>query len=192
MGKKLAHPNIIRIYNVSKDLVNPYFIMEFFPAGSLKIRLIRKQMDWIKDRLPSILKQVATGMAYMNASGWVHRDLKPDNILANNAGEVRIIDFALARRIQKKGMFGGLFRRKAKTQGTRTYMSPEQIRGEALDGRADVYSFGVTAYELATGRPPFRGLTSQDLLNRHIAEKPTSPKYYNADLTDEFCVRWEF
>ncbi|HMC67223.1 MAG TPA: serine/threonine-protein kinase [Gemmataceae bacterium] len=188
VGRKLAHPNIIRIYSVVKDAANPYFIMEFFPAGSLKLRLIRRQTDWVKERLQSILKQVATAMAYMNASGWVHRDLKPDNILCNNAGEVRIIDFALARRVQKKGLFGGLFKRKAKTQGTRTYMSPEQIRSQPLDGRADIYSFGVSAYELATGRPPFRGLTAQDLLNRHLAEKATTPSAYNPDLTDDFCA----
>jgi serine/threonine protein kinase len=161
--------------------------MEFFPSGSLKVRLMRKQMDFIKENALSIFKQSATALAYMNAHGWVHRDIKPDNMLVNSAGELRIIDFALARRIEKPSFFSRLFRRRGKVQGTRSYMSPEQIRGEALDGRADIYSFAASAYELVTGRPPFRGASSQDLLVKHITEKPASPQIYNSDVTDEFA-----
>jgi serine/threonine-protein kinase len=120
----------------------------------------------------------------MNAKGWVHKDVKLDNILANGVGEVRLIDFALSERI-KKG-FGRWFRRKSKVQGTRSYMSPEQIRGQALDGRADIYSYGASAFELVTGRPPFRGLTAHDLLTKHISEKPVSPRYFNPEVTEEF------
>ena len=71
--------------------------------------------------------------------------------------------------------------------GTRSYMSPEQIRGEYLDGRSDVYSFGATCFELVTGRPPFRAASSQELLTKHILEKPVTPKTHNADVTDEFA-----
>jgi serine/threonine protein kinase len=188
VGQKLAHPNIIKIITVVKDPKNPYFVMEFFPAGSLKIRLVRKQQDFIKEKAHHILKQTATGLAYMNASGWVHRDVKTDNILVNSAGEVRIIDFALAQRTQKDSFFARLFGRRKKAQGTRSYMSPEQIRGEPLDGRADIYSFGASAYELVTGRPPFRATSSQELLNKHISEKAVSPQVYNPDVTDEFAA----
>jgi eukaryotic-like serine/threonine-protein kinase len=66
-------------------------------------------------------------------------------------------------------------------------MSPEQIRGEVLDGRADIYSFGATAYEVTTGRPPFRGSSNQDLLNKHFREKPQTPQVHNPDITDEFA-----
>src|SRR5207249_3684182 len=104
-----------------------YFVMEFFPAGSVKTRLMRKQLDFLKERSHSILKQAATGLAYMNASGWVHRDVKPDNLLVNSAGELRLIDFALAQPIEKQNFFSRWFRRKGKVQGTRSYMSPEQI-----------------------------------------------------------------
>jgi serine/threonine protein kinase len=188
VGKKLAHPNIIRIVEVIRDPKNPYFVMEFFPSGSLKVRMIRKQDEFIHEKTPSILKQTATALAYMNASGWVHRDVKPDNILVNSAGDVRIIDFALAKRIQKESFFSRLFRvKKGKAQGTRSYMSPEQIRGENLDGRADIYSFGASAYEIVTGRPPFRAASSQELLTKHIAEKPATPQQYNADVTDQFA-----
>ncbi len=123
----------------------------------------------------------------MNASGWVHRDIKPDNLLVNSAGEVRIIDFAIAMRIQKPSFFARLFKIKQQAQGTRTYMSPEQIRGEYLDGRADIYSFGASAYEIVTGRPPFRAASNHDLLVKQIVEKPTSPQAHNPDVSDEFA-----
>jgi eukaryotic-like serine/threonine-protein kinase len=187
VGLKLAHPNVIKIVASSKDAKIPYFVMEFFPAGSLKHRLITKQFDFIKENAQSIFKQAATALAYMHASGWVHRDIKPDNLLVNSAGELRVIDFAIAMRIQKPTFFSKLLRRKGTVQGTRTYMSPEQIRGEILDARADMYSFAISCYELVTGRPPFRGASNQDLLNKHIAEKPVSPQVHNPDVTDDFA-----
>ena len=187
VGKQLAHQNIIKIVTLIRDSANPCFVMEYFPAGSLKIRLMRKQTELIHDRLQDILKQAATALAFMNAKGWVHRDVKPDNILVNSAGEVRIIDFALAQRISRPGLFDKIFKRKGTVMGTRSYMSPEQIRGEALDGRADIYSFGATCYEMTTNRPPFRGASNQDLLSKHIIEKPSTPQLYNPDVTDEFA-----
>jgi serine/threonine protein kinase len=185
VGKELAHPNIIKIITIGRDKVNPYFVMEYFPAGNLKLRIMRKDFTFLHERTQDILKQTATGLAFMNAKGWVHRDVKPDNILVNSAGEVRIIDFALAERIPTG--LAKLFRRKQRAQGTRSYMSPEQIRGLALDTRADIYSFGASAYELITGRPPFRAASSQELLNKHIAEKAVSPRMYNPDVTEEFA-----
>jgi serine/threonine-protein kinase len=193
VGKKMAHPNVIKIIHVSSDSRNPYFVMEFFPAGSLKFRMnqalrISRQGEFIKEHSLNIFRQAATALAYMNASGWVHRDVKPDNILVNSAGDVRIIDFALAQRIQKPSFFSKLFRRKkGLTSGTRSYMSPEQIRNEPLDGRADIYSFGASMYEVTTNRPPFRAGSNQELLLKHVTEKPASPQVHNSDLTDEFC-----
>jgi serine/threonine protein kinase len=187
VGKKLAHPNIIKIVAVSKDPKNPYYVMEYFPAGSLKLRILRKQMEWIWERAHSIIKQGATALAYMNASGWVHRDVKPDNFLVNSAGELRLIDFALAQRAQKKTFFSSLFRKRGPSQGTRSYMSPEQIRGEPLDARADVYSFGASAYEIVTGRTPFRAGSGQELLQKQIVEKPASPQLHNPEVTKEFA-----
>lgn len=187
VGKQMAHPNIIRIISVNKDLKNPYFVMEFFPGGSLKMRLMRKQTEFIREHAHSCFKQAATALAFMNAQGWVHRDIKPDNLLVNSSGDLRVIDFALARRIEKPGFFSRWFRRKGKSQGTRSYMSPEQIRGEPLDGRADIYSFGASCFELVTGRPPFRGVSAQDLLTKQITEKPVSPRVYNPDVTEEFA-----
>jgi serine/threonine-protein kinase len=181
VGIQMAHPNVIKIINLHKE-EPPYFVMEFFPAGNLKLRIMHKKWDFIKEKAHDIFKQAATALAYMNSSGWVHRDVKPDNIMVNSAGEVRLIDFALAQKISK----GGLFRKKkGRTAGTRSYMSPEQIRGEGLDGRADIYSFGATMYEVVTGRPPFRAATPVELLNKQITEKPLSPRSINKDVTEE-------
>lgn len=186
VGLEMAHPNVIRIVYVSNERDHHYFVMEFFPAGSLKVRLVQKQYDFIRERAISIFKQAATGLAYMNASGWVHRDIKPDNLLVNSAGDLRIIDFAIAQRVQTPSFFSMFFRRKKVVQGTRSYMSPEQIRGELLDGRADIYSYGATLYELTTYRPPFRADTQQLLLQKHISEKPIPPIALVPELTPEF------
>jgi serine/threonine protein kinase len=186
VGQKLAHPNVIKITSVSKHPKTPHFVMEFFPSGSLKLRIMHKEFDFIKEHAVEIFKQWATGLAYMNALGWVHRDVKPDNLLVNSSGVAKIIDFALTQRIQT-GILAKRSRKGGKVQGTRSYMSPEQIRGEALDGRSDIYSFGASVYEVITGRPPFTGATSQDLLNKHLSEKPVSPRIHNPDVTDRFA-----
>jgi serine/threonine-protein kinase len=159
--------------------------MEFFPAGSLKMRVMRKEQDFLRQHGQDILKQWATGLAFMNAKGWVHRDVKPDNILVNSAAEAKIIDFAIAQR-PPTGL-ARLFYKKGKAQGTPSYMSPEQIRSQILDERADIYSFGCSAYELVANRPPFRGADTHQLLQKHIAEKPYTPKQYNPDVTDQFA-----
>src|SRR5262249_27801338 len=150
----------------------------------LKLRLMHKEA-FVKENAKKIIEQAATALAFMHDKGWVHRDIKPDNILVNASADVRIIDFALAQRIAKgKSMFG---RKKGKAQGTRSYMSPEQIRGEPLDARSDLYSFGATIYEILTGRPPFRAATAQDLLNKQIVEKPVSPQVHNPEISDEMA-----
>jgi serine/threonine protein kinase len=185
VGRQLAHPNIIRIVKVDRSLDNPHFVMEYFPAGNLKLRIMRKEIDFLREKAHDILKQAATGFAFMNAKGWVHRDVKPDNILVASSGDVRIIDFALAQRVPTG--WAKFFWRKVKPQGTRSYMSPEQIRGLPLDGRADIYSFGAMCYELVAYRPPFRAASSQELLTKHIVEKPISPRHYNPEVTEEFA-----
>ena len=185
VGQQLAHPNIIRIVKIDHSATTPNFVMEYFPAGSLKVRVMRKEFDFLREKGQDILKQAATGLAFMNAKGWVHRDVKPENILVASSGDVRIIDFAIAQRIPTG--WSKFFWRKRKTQGTHSYMSPEQIRSLPLDGRADVYSFGAMCYEMMTGRPPFRAASFHDLLTKQIVEKPITPRQYNPDVTEEFA-----
>jgi eukaryotic-like serine/threonine-protein kinase len=184
VGIKMRHENVIRIVKVNRTKEAPHFIMEFFPSGSMRNRILQKDWKFIKENVRKIFKGAATGLAYMHANGWVHCDVKADNLLVNQLGDVRIIDFAISKKIVK-GLARLFSRRAKKAQGTMSFMSPEQIRGEWLDGRADIYSLGATMYELLTGRPPFRGQSGQDLLNKHIRDKPDSPVVYNKELTDE-------
>ncbi len=120
----------------------------------------------------------------MHEKGWVHRDVKPENILVNKAGEVRVIDYALAMRPFSafKKLLGG----KAPRQGTPSYMSPEQIRCEPPTHSADIYSFGITCYELTCGRPPFRGNSQSELLHKHLGERPIPLNTQKKEITPEF------
>src|SRR6478736_7375610 len=109
IGTKLTHANVIRIHKVNRSPETPHFIMEFFPSGSLRLRLQAKDFAFIREHSRKIFKGAATGLAYMNASGFVHRDVKPDNILVNAVGDTKIIDFAISKKIQN-GFFAKLFK----------------------------------------------------------------------------------
>jgi eukaryotic-like serine/threonine-protein kinase len=190
IGIKMRHENVIHIMKVDKNQETPHFIMEFFPSGSLRSKLTSKKpedKEFLKVNARKIFKGMATGLAYMNSSGYVHCDVKPDNVLVNASVQTKIIDFAISKKIVT-GFFGKLFRKKTPPQGTRSYMSPEQIRAELLDGRADIYCFGATWYELVTGRHPFRAATQNELLQKHLVEKPIGANNYNTDVTDEFSA----
>jgi serine/threonine protein kinase len=194
VGKQLQHPKIIKVFEYFREKDNPHFVMEFFPGANLKQRIMhvwseagaagrnvekdKQKSQHILTNAQQIIEQAAEALAYMHDKGWLHKDIKPDNLLVNGIGEVRLIDFALAERIRR--WFG-----RGPVQGTRSYMSPEQIRNERLDQRADAYSFGCTVYELLTGRPPFRADSPKALLEKHLYEKPRTPRSSNPDLTPE-------
>lgn len=172
VGLKLSHPRIIRFHKFVRDRHSPFIVMEHFPGANLKLRLMRGQYEeMIKPRLRSILDQMMGALDYVHEKGWVHRDIKPDNLLLGGSGEVRLIDFALAQRAAT-GLFAWLPHRKVSVAGTRSYMSPEQIRGKALDGRADLYSLGVMVYEIVAGRLPFVANSGQELLRKHLTMAP--------------------
>ena len=171
LGMELRHPNLIRVYEFVKDPIQPYFVMELFTGYHLKMPIARPSIyPMPKTQLHRIIEQAGSALAYMHDRGWVHRDVKPENILFNKSGEVRVIDYALARRMAT-GLLK-MFEGKIPRQGTKTYMSPEQIRCQSPAPAADIYSFGITCYELACGRPPFRANSSQELLEKHLSERP--------------------
>ena len=188
VGIKLRHENVINIVKVSKDEHTPHFIMEFFPSGALRSKLIgnNKDMAFLKENNRKIFRQASTALAYMHSNGWVHCDVKADNLLVNAAGQLRLIDFAISKRVPTG--FAKWFYRRGKAQGTPSFMAPEQARSEMPDPRSDIYSLGATFYELLTGRPPFRGSSVQDLLEKQVAAKPDSPQMYNPDVSDEMSA----
>ena len=167
VAMKLDHPKIIRVYSYSKNKQNPYILMEPFLSPNLKLRLVRRQFDdFIRPRLRTIVEQAAAAIDFVHEKRWVHRDIKPDNLLVGASGDTRLIDFALA--VRTSSALSRRFGRRGKTAGTRSYMSPEQIRGLPLDRRADIYSFGITLYELAATKLPFVARSANDLFRKHI------------------------
>jgi serine/threonine protein kinase len=135
-------------------------------------------------RLKRVVRECCEGLAYFHSKGWIHRDIKPDNFLLPDQGSVKLIDFALAQRVRSgiwKLLPGG---KSSRIQGTRSYMSPEQIRSEALDPRADIYSFGCMLHELLGGKPPFTGTSTTDLLNKHLRNAPPNVQAANRNVTD--------
>lgn len=175
VSRGLAHPGIIRIdrFEVIEGL--PLLVMELFEHPNLKTQLLESP-ETLPPRLPRILTEAALAIGHMHVRGWVHRDIKPDNLLATGDGQVKLIDLALA--VKPPGMLGRLFRRRAggrgTVQGSPSYMSPEQIRGQPVDPRSDIYSFGCTAFELLAGRPPFQSRNQSELLQMHLTTQPPS------------------
>jgi eukaryotic-like serine/threonine-protein kinase len=185
LGMLLRHQNLVRVYEYIKDPVQPYFVMELFTGLHLKLPIARPSIyPFPKRLLHRIIEQAMAGLAYMHDHGWVHRDVKPENILYNKSGEVRVIDYALARKISSG--FLRLLEGKIPRQGTKTYIAPEQIRCESPAPSVDIYSLGITCYELACLRPPFRANSSQELLEKHLNERPLPLTNHNKNVTPEF------
>jgi eukaryotic-like serine/threonine-protein kinase len=180
VGRRIRHPQIIEIYTFAWDRGQPYLAMEWFSAPNMKQRMLLG-MDKFVPLIPKVIAHAAEALGHFNRLGWVHRDIKPDNFLVGDDGEVKLIDFALAMR--RRGWLGKLLMPRTKLQGTKSYMSPEQIRGQALDQRSDLYSFACSIHELLSGKPPFTGSSMTDLLNKHLRSSPPSLEGANPNVT---------
>jgi eukaryotic-like serine/threonine-protein kinase len=184
VGKGLIHPHVIKIYEFNSDRDAYYLAMELFAAPNVK-QLINQGVEAIAPLTEGFIHKAAEGLSYLHTQGWIHRDVKPDNYLMKLDGDVKLIDFALA--VRRKGGLARLFTGKSKIQGTRSYMSPEQIRGQPLDERADIYSFGCMIYEMLGGKPPYTGSSTNDLLNKHLRSPIPPLQAYNRNVTEDFC-----
>jgi serine/threonine protein kinase len=185
LGMQLQHPQLIRVYEYVRDKEQPYFVMDYFPGMTLRLVIGRPQDNALpKGRPHFVLEQSANGLAYMHEKGWTHRDIKPENIMVNKGGEARVIDYALAKRIPSG--LSKLFAGKPPREGTHSYLAPEVIRREPPSAQADIYSFGITCYELACGRQPFRANSPTELLTKHLQERPNPPTAHNKAITPEF------
>lgn len=183
VGKALDHPSIIKMHEFEQTRDHCFILMDYFRAPSLK-----SQATGNRTKAQSMFKKVAESMTlalqYMHENGWLHRDIKPDNILVNNTGEAKLIDFSLSSRT-KKGV-GKFLAGKAKSiQGTRTYIAPETLLKKQPTEQTDLYSLGVAFYEVLTGIPPFAGTSPNDLCIKHLSEKPAPPSFANDNITPE-------
>lgn len=181
-GKSFDHPNIIKYHEVVVSKQHAYFTMELFRAPNLKAQ-IYSDRNSVQLRLKRLLELMALALEHVHDRGWLHKDVKPENILVNKASEVRLIDFSLSARMA--GALGKMFGGKQAIQGTRTYMAPEQILGKQAVPQTDMYSLGITVFEMLTGEPPFKGSTPKNLLLRHINEPAPAPSIFNPNVTPE-------
>lgn len=181
--RELNHPNIIRVYDFETQYQAPFLVMELYSALNLKLVLREgpEPLAWVAEK---IIHQSCHALHYLHEKGWVHCDIKPDNMLVDDDGNLKLIDFTIAQRPVKRDLFGFL-KRKGTVRGTRSYMSPEQIRGKTLDGRSDVYELGCVIFELLSGRPPYTGSSPNDLLEKHIKSSVPSVVVYNKEVTRE-------
>lgn len=162
---RLGHPNIVRVYDVSEDRGRAFLVMEFIEGQSLH-RILRTRGPLPVDEVVTIGEQVASALDEAHRSGIVHRDVKPANILLTQSGVVKVTDFGIAR------IVGGDITQTGLALGSPSYMSPEQVAGQKVDGRSDIFSLGAALYELLSGEKAFPGETISTIVYRIVHEDP--------------------
>ena len=176
----LNHPNIVAVYDTGEDLlvgpdgtgvVVPYIVMEYVDGMTLR-QLLSSGRRLLPERALEITAGVLSALDYAHRHGIVHRDIKPANVMLTRTGDVKVMDFGIARAINDSG---STMTATSAVMGTAQYLSPEQARGEVVDARSDLYSTGVLLYELLTGRPPFTGDSPVAIAYQHVSEMPTPP-----------------
>jgi len=183
---KLSHPNTVNIYDFGQDSDGTLFIaMEFIEGKSLR-DVIHQEAPLPLPRALRIAQQVAASLVDAHAHSIVHRDLKPDNVMLQERGRqkdvVRVLDFGIAKLRDENRQSQMAMTQAGDMLGTPQYMSPEQIRGENIDGRTDIYSLGGLLYEMITGRLPFEAPTVMALLSKHLIETIVPPSQRRPDL----------
>ena len=179
LARKIRQKNICQMFDLGEEKGTHFITMEFVPGQDLK-GLIRQSGQLAVGTTINIAKQICAGLAEAHRLGVVHRDLKPSNIMIDKEGNVRIMDFGIARSLEAKGITGA-----GVMIGTPEYMSPEQVEGKETDQRSDIYSLGAILYEMVTGRVPFEGDTPFTIGMKHKGEMPQNPKELNTQISDE-------
>jgi serine/threonine protein kinase/Flp pilus assembly protein TadD len=179
LARKIRHKNICQMFDLGEDKGTRYITMEYVHGEDLK-QLVRKVGRLSPGQAVGIAKQVCEGLEEAHKLGVVHRDLKPQNIMIDEDGNARIMDFGIARSLSGKGITGA-----GVMIGTPEYMSPEQVEGKEVDARSDIYSLGIILYEMVTGRVPFEGDTPFTIGVKQKSEIPRPPKELNDQVPED-------
>ena len=182
LARKITHPNILRTHDQGETGGLRYLSMEFVKGITLK-NLVESGQILPTPVALRIAKQICAGLAAAHEVGVIHRDIKPQNILIEPTGGLKIMDFGIARLTQDRGMTAT-----GTVVGTPDYMSPEQARGQALDFRSDIYSTGVVLYEVFTGSLPFEGDSPLAVVLKHVQEKPPAPQTINPKIDPKIAA----
>ena len=181
----LNHPAIVAVYDTGEDYVDgisiPYIVMEYVDGSTLR-ELLHSGRKLLPERAMEMCIGILQALEYSHRNGIVHRDIKPANIMLNRTGQVKVMDFGIARAMGDSGM---TMTQTAAVIGTAQYLSPEQAKGETVDARSDLYSTGCLLYELLTVRPPFIGDSPVAVAYQHVREEPQPPSVYDPEITPD-------
>ncbi len=178
----LNHPSIVAVYDTGEDTVTgvpvPYIVMEYVDGRTVR-DLLQEGHRLLPERSLEIIDGVLRALDYSHQAGIVHRDIKPGNVMVTRNGDIKVMDFGIARAMSDAQ---ATMTQTAQVIGTAQYLSPEQARGERVDARSDLYSAGCLLYELLTGRPPFTGDSPVAIAYQHVRENPVPPSRVDADV----------
>jgi beta-lactam-binding protein with PASTA domain/predicted Ser/Thr protein kinase len=184
----LNHPSIVAVYDTGEEMATdgsgvaqPYIVMEYVAGRTLR-DVIREGRKILPERALEITSGVLSALDYSHRSGIIHRDIKPGNVMLTTTGDVKVMDFGIARAVADAT---NSMTQTAAVVGTAQYLSPEQARGETVDSRSDVYSTGCLLYELLTGRPPFVGDSPVAVAYQHVREPASPPSDHDTELPPE-------
>ncbi|MEU3522997.1 Stk1 family PASTA domain-containing Ser/Thr kinase [Streptomyces sp. NPDC038707] len=181
----LNHPAIVAVYDTGEDYIDgvsiPYIVMEYVDGSTLR-ELLHSGRKLLPERAMEMTIGILQGLEYAHRSGIVHRDIKPANVMLTRGGQVKVMDFGIARAMGDAGM---TMTQTAAVIGTAQYLSPEQAKGEQVDARSDLYSTGCLLYELLTVRPPFVGDSPVAVAYQHVREEPQPPSVFDPEITPE-------
>ncbi|WP_049578648.1 Stk1 family PASTA domain-containing Ser/Thr kinase [Streptomyces sp. SBT349] len=181
----LNHPAIVAVYDTGEDYVDgisiPYIVMEYVDGSTLR-ELLHSGRKLLPERALEMCIGILQALEYSHRNGIVHRDIKPANVMLTRTGQVKVMDFGIARAMGDSGM---TMTQTAAVIGTAQYLSPEQAKGETVDARSDLYSTGCLLFELLTVRPPFIGDSPVAVAYQHVREEPPSPSVFDPEITPD-------
>ena len=187
-ASRLAHPSIVRVLDAGDDLIQtgegpqrlPFIVMEYVDGENLRELAAKERLS--STEACRVVDAVLGALEYSHRAGIVHRDIKPANIMITRGGQVKVMDFGIARAVSETS---STVQQTTAILGTAAYFSPEQAKGETVDARTDLYSTGVLLYELLTGEVPFRGDTAVAVAYQHVSERPMPPSSRDESVTPE-------